>query len=346
MKSNYKLIIFCLLLNCFTASAVLSQKTDPPKSDAGTLIVAPTPVTAANVPNEPENALRGKPDEKYRIGFQDTVEVQVFKHPELSQVVNVNTDGTILLPKIDKPVIAVCSTERELAAKLTILYTNYLKSPFVSVRAVEQRSQPFAVVGAVQKPGNFFLNRRVRLLELIAFAGGPDVSTAGSKVQVARFGNVSGCAEEGETQTNEDDIQFFGYNLNDVLKGKENPLMQPGDIVSILVSEEAYVIGNVIKPSKVTLNEPKTLMQAIAVAGGLNSTANTEKVIIQRQEPGSAVKTELAFNLKDIRDKKISDPVLQANDVVQVSSDTKKAVGKGILQVLKNGLPSIFYKIP
>ena len=308
-------------------------------------------VKTAAVPETVEDAVnpfKNKASERYRIGFQDTVEVVVFKHPELSQTVNVNSDGTILLPKIEKPVVAACKTERELADVLTVYYTNYLKNPFVNVRAVEQRSQPFAVVGAVSKPGNFYLNRRVRLLELIAFAGGPDVQTAGSKIQVARLGNISGCANADETVKSGDDdnVQFIGYDLNEVLKGKVNPWMQPGDIVSVLISEEAYVVGNVIKPSKVVLNEPKTLMQAIAIAGGLNSTAKTDKVLIQRQEPGTGVKSELVFDLKEIRSKKIPDPQLQANDVVQVSNDTTKSIGKGILQVFKNGLPSVFYKIP
>ncbi len=350
MKLSNCSFIFCAILYCICAANISGQE----KVDGKTVDGQPTPLTSsvnALVAEEKDadsvNPYKNKTSERYRIGFQDTLEVQVYKHPELSQTVNVGTDGTIILPKIDKPVIAACKTERELGDLITAYYTNYLKKPFVNVRAIEQRSQPFAVVGAVEKPGNFYLNRRVHLLELIAFAGGPDVQTAGSKIQVARLGNVTGCADTGDTtSTDEDNVQFYGYDLNDVLKGKINPWMQPGDIVSVLISEEAYVVGNVIKPTKVTLNEPKTLMQAIAIAGGLNSTANTQKVIIQRQEPGTNTKSELSFDLKDIRNKKISDPILQANDVVQVSTDTKKNITKGIVQVFKNGLPSIFYKIP
>ncbi len=349
MKLSSNSFIFCAILFCICAANVLGQDKTANKITGENPKVSPVIAVADTVvaADDKDNPFKDKTSERYRIGFQDTLEILVYKHPELSQTVNVGTDGTILLPKIDKPVVAACKTERELADLVTKYYTVYLKSPFVNVRAIEQRSQPFAVVGAVEKPGNFYLNRRVHLLELIAFAGGPDVKTAGSKIQVARLGNITGCLDSEDNQNvSEDDMQFYGYDLNDVLKGKVNPMMQPGDIVSVLISEEAYVIGNVTKPAKVTLNEPKTLMQAIAIAGGLNSTANTEKVIIQRQEPGSGAKTELSFNLKDIRNKTIPDPILQANDVVQVSTDTKKNITKGIMQVIKNGLPSIFYKIP
>jgi hypothetical protein len=54
-------------------------------------------------------------DERYRIGYQDALAIQIFRHPELNQKVNVNSNGTISLFRIDKPIVAVCKTEQELA---------------------------------------------------------------------------------------------------------------------------------------------------------------------------------------------------------------------------------------
>ena len=65
-----------------------------------------------------------KANDKYRIGFQDTLVIEVFRHPELSQTVNVGTDGTILMPRIDQPIVATCKTERELKAYIETLYKN------------------------------------------------------------------------------------------------------------------------------------------------------------------------------------------------------------------------------
>jgi protein involved in polysaccharide export with SLBB domain len=296
------------------------------------------PQTAANL----QNPYKNQTNEKYRIGFQDTLEVQVFRHPELSQVVNVSPDGTIRLPRIEKPIIAVCKTEGELAESITTHFKSYLKNPFVTVRATEQRSQPFAVVGAVQKPGSFYLNRKIRLLELLAFAGGPDVEHAGSRIQVARVGNITACREQNDGE-DDGEVEFLGFNLNEVLKGKENPWMQPGDIVSVLIAEEAYVVGSVKEPVKIVLKDQKTLTQAIAEAGGLSGTAKTDKVIIQRQEPGANVKTELAFNLKEIRDRKIPDPVLQGNDIVVVGSDKLKSIGSEFFKIFKQSVPIVLY---
>ncbi len=289
-------------------------------------------------------AVKKQTNEKYRIGFQDTIEIQVFNHPNLNRVVNVSPDGTILMPRIDKPIIAVCKTERELGETVATLYKNYLRNPYVTVRAVEQRSQSFAVIGAVEKPGSFYLNRRIRLLELLAFAGGPKTEKAGAKIQVARVGNLAGCADDTGAQDENKEVEFLGFKTNDVMSGKENPWMQPGDIVSVLEAEEAYVVGNVLKPTTISLREPITLTQAIAKAEGLDDTAKTNRVVIQRQASGTQVKTELAYNLKDIRDKKIPDPLLQANDIVEISNDKNKSIRKGILDLFKSSVPTALYR--
>ncbi|MGI8787267.1 MAG: SLBB domain-containing protein [Pyrinomonadaceae bacterium] len=332
-----------IFLNGLFINGIFGQNAENPKSAENKINDMHTAVADKN--SNEQVQVKPPSDEKYRIGFQDTLEVSVFRHPELSlPAVNVSSDGTILMPKIDQPIVAVCKTEREMQDTVASYYKNYLRNPFVNVRVIEQRSQPFAVIGAVEKPGNFYLNRRIRLLELIAFAGGPKVEKAGAKIQVARVGNVAGCG--GDSESTDDKVEFFSYKVKDVMTGNENPWMEPGDIVSVLEAEEAYVVGNVIKPAKISLKDPVTLTQAIAIGGGLTSTAKTNKVKIQRQEADSPLRTELVYDLKDIKDKKIADPVLQANDIVEVPNDNIKTVQKGVFKILTNGLSNVFFKLP
>ena len=352
MNAVKNTLLFCLvlLLNALFNIVIYGQNTD--KATTTPPVVEKTseakPTATPVVIDNPENTVVGnrQSNEKYRIGFQDTLEIQVFRHGELSQVVNVSPDGTIVMPKIDKPIVVVCKTESELKTTIETLLKSYLKKPFVNVRVVSQLSQPFAVIGAVEKPGNFYLNRRIRLLELLAFAGGPKVDKAGAKIQVARVGNVAGCAENFNGEELAKEVVFLGFKTNDVMAGKENPWMQPGDIVSVLEAEEAYVVGNVNKPTRVSLKEPMTLTQALAIAEGTNGTAKTNRVIIQRQQSGSQIKTELSFDLKDIREKKIPDPQLQANDIVEVGNDRNKSIRKGLFDIIKSGIPSVLYRFP
>jgi len=353
-------LCFVIFLNSFSLTSISGQekvigtdkKTGIPdrnkkdETDTGQNDKKVLPENETTVSPENQWSLKNKTNEKYRIGFQDTLEIQVFRHPELSQVVNVSSDGTILMPRIDNPIVAVCKTERELGTFIGTLYKNYLKNPTVTTKIVEQRSQPFAVIGAVEKPGNFFLNRKTHLLELLALAGGQDVEKAGANIRITRIGNLGGCSEEGVIVDETKAVEFITFKLNDVLEGKQNPWMQPGDIVSVLEAEEAYVIGQVIEPTKILLKQPITLIQAIAKAKGLDKNAKTDKVIIQRQEANGGVKTELVFSLKDIRDKKIPDPFLQANDIVHVSTDKTKAITNGLISAIGGGIPLIFNRIP
>jgi polysaccharide biosynthesis/export protein len=137
----------------------------------------------------------------------------------------------------------------------------------------------------------------------------------------------------------------MNFKIRDVLEAKQNMWMEPGDIVSVLDADEVYVYGNVNKVGSVKMKEPITLTQAIVSAEGLKPTAKS-KVRVLRQKGGTSDREELIFDLKDIEKRKIQDPFLEPNDIVAVSEDSAKAIMKGITGILKNGVPSLFYRVP
>lgn len=284
-------------------------------------------------------------EERYRIGMYDVLEVTVYKHAELSQgSVKMDDYGRIRLPKIAAPIVAICKTENELASEITEIYKkDYLVNPYVTVVVREQNSQPIAVIGAVKKPGSFYTNRKLTLLEILSFAGGPDSEFAGNKVLVARVGSISGCVDNNNAQNKENEIKFFSYKLADVQKGKTNPFLESGDIVSVLDADIIYVYGNVNKEGQIRVKEPITLLQAIVSAEGLKPSSKN-KVRILRQKEGSDEREELVFDLKEISQRKIQDPYLQPNDVVAVSEDPTKSILRAIGKSLTNGIPSLLYK--
>jgi polysaccharide export outer membrane protein len=90
-------------------------------------------------------------------------------------------------------------------------------------------------------------------------------------------------------------------------------------VVTVIVVEAsaatAYVMGEVNHPGAVTLQGPLTVLQALAIAGGLKDFANTKNIRILRRSPAGV--QSIAFNYKDaIRG---SVPVyLRAGDTVVV----------------------------
>lgn len=302
-------------------------------------------------PGKPAAVNQTSSDERYRIGFQDTLEIQIYRHPDLAQRVSVNSNGTINLYRLETPVVAVCKTERELANDIAEAYRkDYLRNPEVNVVAVEQRSRAFAVIGAVEKPGTYFINRKVTLLELLAHAGGPN-KEAGARLLVARMGSTSNCrlnetvAESGNSGDS-DDIALLYFKIADVLEAKKQMTMLPGDIVSVLEADVVYVYGNVKQQGQVKITDTLTLTQAIASAEGLKAAARKDNVRILRQKPDSLEREEFVYNLDDVNKRKVPDPFLQANDIVAVSEDQAKSILNGIGRSISNGIPGLFYRVP
>ncbi|QYO66514.1 polysaccharide biosynthesis/export family protein [Leptolyngbya sp. 7M] len=284
--------------------------------------------------------------DRYRIGLQDTIEVQVFGQPQLSQRVRVNANGTINLFRLPEPLIAVCKTERELANDIADAYRkDYLRNPEVNVTTVEQFSQSYSVIGAVEKPAAYFITRRLRLLELLAIAGGPS-KEAGSGVLVARRANASVCDPRNANDDDDDEgLTLMSYKLRDILENRVDLVMRAGDTVSVLPADVVFVYGNVNKQGQVTMREPITLTQALASAEGLKPATKKDEVRVFRQKPGEAERIEMTFNLKDIDSGKVRDPFLEPNDIVAVSEDKAKSILNAIGRSLTQGVGTIFYRV-
>ena len=69
-------------------------------------------------------------------------------------------------------------------------------------------------------------------------------------------------------------------------------------VIRQINSRKAFITGEVNKPGTYPLTSPTTVMQLIAMAGGLREYANSKKIVIMRTENGK--QRRLPFNYKDI----------------------------------------------
>lgn len=301
-----------------------------------TLAQEPSGVVATpSMPNSPQlpakaTTAAAQTDDRYRIGPGDVLDIRVFNRPQLSrEAVRVDARGMIRMPLIATEIKAACRTEIELGQEIATRYLKYQRNPQVDVFVKEFQSQPVAVIGAVTQPGRFQLQRQVRLLELLAFAGGPN-ERAGRNIHVVHAEMPSLCETETSAaahgQPDELATGFVAYRLNDTLRGTgdANPWVRPGDVITLPEAEQVYVVGNVLRPTAIPMKEPVTVSQAIAMAGGLMPDSKSEKVRIVRQEPGKMSKTELLVDLKAIDKRQAEDIALQPNDIVDVPTSGGK----------------------
>lgn len=284
----------------------------------------------------------------YRIGVGDVLKVVVTKQELLSlDGVRVSNEGAIRLPMLNEDIRAACMTEVELAESIAQKYKKYVLEPQVYVSVQQFNSNPVALIGAVTAPGSFDIQRPTRLLELLAFVKGP-APNAGKTIQIIRTAADFQCADEKIVNLNGDDSkrveteEILSVVLAETLKGNEdaNPFVKAGDIISIAAAdepEEAYIIGNVVKPTSIKLTEPITLSKAIAMAGGSTKDAKIDKIKISRQDPKTLAKTEILINLKDINNDNKKDVLLQANDIIDVPGPKPSVLGK----IFRTILPAV-----
>jgi polysaccharide export outer membrane protein len=328
---------------------------------------AQTPVQSPQKPPEKVMAPRANApdtDLSYRIGANDLLDIRVFGRPDMAREARVSNLGLIRMPFVGE-IRAACRTESELVEALTEKYKKYLKDPQVDVIIKEYKSQPVAVIGSVNQPGRFQLQRRFRLLELLTFAGGPNPN-AGSTVHVIRNGEGDSCASNdpahpeparipivvddvktaanavataangvATTATGDELPTLYSFKLKDVLAGvtEANIYVNPGDVISIPETEQIFVTGLVVKPGPLPMKNKMTLTEAIAMAGGCQLEAARKSIRLIRGEPGSESRTEKVINLNDIEKRKVDDIALLPNDVIDVPNSTMKNIQRGLIGV-------------
>jgi polysaccharide biosynthesis/export protein len=309
------------------------------------LFFAPTVFAQETVPAA---GLRG-----YLLGPGDVIEGKVLGEEQFNFTAAVDEDGNIEVPFFEKPVPAMCRSERDLRVEVTRLVARYIRNPQVSVRVTERKSRPPATIyGEVRQQQQVVLTRKARLLELLSFAGGV-TEKAGGMIQVFRT-QPPMCADAGEAnewkaETAEGlDVPSRMYSLSSLRQGKEesNPLIYPGDIVVVQKASPVYVIGEVMVLKEIPLSEKGlSLTEAIAQAGGFSREAKTKDIKIRRLRENSKDREVIAVNYDLIKKGQQKDVMLQPEDIVEVDK-AKKGLGQTILEIATGGVRNFTNVLP
>jgi polysaccharide export outer membrane protein len=340
-----KLFIAVLLLAaCCGLSPLICAQQQQTQSGAGGQAQSGTAQTSQGA----SASLDNQGIQKYVLGPGDTLDVRVFGQPDFNSIAEVDSDGNVSsLPFLEKPIRASCRTERDVQNDITTAYTKFLKNPQVSVRVTGRNSRPPAIVhGAVNVPQRIQMQRRVRLNDILAVAGGITERSNGT-IQVLHTEAVM-CPEPGEVIEPEPTIEasngakiptFKLYKIADILAGKEeaNPIIRPGDIVRALEAEPVYVTGSVISPQGIYLRDQLTLSRALAMVGGTRKEAKMTDVRIYRQKPGSTEQELIKVDYQAIKKRQKEDVLLKAYDVIEVPEASALSKGR-IGQTLFTGV--------
>ena len=271
------------------------------------------------------------------VGSGDLLHVDVFDVPDLSRDARVDESGDISFPLIPGKIrvggLTVFQVEERFAKLL--LENGLVTHPQVSVFVKEQNSQPISVVGSVTKPTVYQEFRATTLLEVLAQAGGlsPD---AGSTVIITRPappketpGENPGSAGAGNAAA---ESQTITIELKDLLESGDPAFNIPvygGDVITVPRAGIVYVAGAVNQPGAYVLQdmgETLTILQALALAHGVLSTAKSDQAVVIRKDPNTGQKQEINIHLNKIIARKSEDSLLYANDILFVPDSTGKKV--------------------
>jgi polysaccharide export outer membrane protein len=160
----------------------------------------------------------------YLIGAGDSLNVFVWRNPDLSVTVTVRPDGKISTPLVED-LVASGQTAVQLARSIESVLAKYVQSPVVTVIVtgfVGPYNRQVRVIGEALKPQTMPYRENMTLLDVMIVVGGITDFADGNRASILRSGG-------GKTQQ-------FGVRLRDLIKRGDlsaNVTMRPGDVLII-----------------------------------------------------------------------------------------------------------------
>ena len=167
-------------------------------------------------------------DYQYKISVLDTLNILVWRNPDLSSTITVRPDGRISTPLVED-VVAVGRTPAELAREVEKALSKFIRDPVVTIMVSGYQAATASqvrVAGEVPRPQAVQYRPDMTLLDVMIQAGGMSEFADGNGGVLVRG------AEGGK---------LYSVRLNDLLKRGDvtaNVAVIPGDIV--IIPQSAY----------------------------------------------------------------------------------------------------------
>jgi len=159
----------------------------------------------------------------YVIGPGDTIQVFVWRNPDLTVTVPVRPDGKISTPLVED-MVAVGKTPSHLARDIETALAQYVKSPEVNVIVTIPMSafSQVKVIGQVLHPQSLAYREGMTVLDAVLAAGGLSQFAAGNRSLLER-------KHDGKTQQIKIKLDSL-VNSGDL---KQNIPLEPGDVLVV-----------------------------------------------------------------------------------------------------------------
>jgi len=225
---------------------------------------------------------------EYHIGPGDILKISVFKNPDLTLEARVSEVGAISFPLIGSVQVSdltLPAAEKKIGELLK--EGGFVVNPQVNILLETAFGNQVSVLGEVNKPGRYALDAAGgHLSGMLATAGG--IMATGSDTVI-----VSGL-RGGKPFRRDIDVvkaEMEGNTADDLL-------LAGGDTVFVNHQPMFYIYGQVQKAGQYRLERGMTVMQALAVGGGITTKGTRRGIVLHRRDAHGKV-NEIEVSLDD-----------------------------------------------
>ncbi len=184
------------------------------------ILIASIPVPPASA-GEVEVTDSPQVSSGYLIQPGDVLQISVWREPDLQAEVVVTPDGRIAMPLLGEIIVDGKGIEL-LRSEIVARIQKFVPDADVTVMVKQSLGNKIYVIGKVNRPGEYVLNRNVDVMQALSMAAG-----------IAKFadaGNVRILRRSGENQ------QAISFDYSQVEAGnklEQNIVLKPGDVVVV-----------------------------------------------------------------------------------------------------------------
>lgn len=235
----------------------------------------------------------------YIIRAEDVLEITIWNQSNLRTRYPVEPDGMLTFPfigRVKAEGLTLFQLETELKKKLA---PDFFRNPQITVRIEQFRAGRVFIFGGVGSPGPIPLTPNMTLIEALAKAGYGNASEA-VIVRPSRDGGSTGSTqntagrEDANGPEEPDAADVIRVNLRefekDVQQGElsRNVLLRDGDQIYVPRHDpnRIFVLGEVRTPGPYSIAAGTTVLQALALAGGITENGSMGRISIIRMVDG------------------------------------------------------------
>ena len=161
------------------------------------------------------------PHNDYIIQPGDLLAISVWKEKDLQSDAQVRPDGGLNFP-LTGEIIASGKTVEQLKQEIASKLSKFVPDPVVTVAVKQAQGYKIYVVGKVNKPGEYYTNRNIDVMQALGLAGGVTPFAAENKIKILR--RVKG------------ELISIPFRYSAVEKGEDlsqNIVLEGGDVVVV-----------------------------------------------------------------------------------------------------------------